>query len=163
MRRQRTSSPLLEPTDVVGTPGVHVTRTGRWRYANLLPTSDIYALAFILYKIRGGRHPYQGLPIDEVLESERTAVRTQISEPYQRRTPAAFDQRRSYERRPQSKAQNEGVTNTAEQLVNDIRRFIAGYPFSVHRENAVQTAALRWCRHHQGITAAVSARPSSCC
>jgi len=145
-------SPLLEPDGtVVGTPAYMSPEQAAGDIANLLPTSDIYALGIILYKIVAGRHPYQGLPIDEVLNRVRTASYPDLRT-YQPSAPAALIAiiRKATAIKPNDRY------NTAEQLVNDIRRFIAGESVSVHRENAVQRGA-RWCRHHQGITAAVSA------
>ncbi len=114
------------------------------------PASDIYSLGVMLYAIVAGRHPYTGNTVDEILEQVRCArvpsIRTlqPLTPPaltaiiHKAMAPAIQDRYRS-----------------AEQLANDVRRWISGDAVSVHREKWL-ARGLRWCRHHQAIATTVA-------
>jgi serine/threonine protein kinase len=104
--------------------------------------SDVYALGAILYVILTGQLPYSGNPL-EVLAKVRAGgpARPRALNPA---VPPALEAvcLRAMARRP------EGRYATAEQLADDVRRWMADEPVSAFRDPWTVRAA-RWARRHR--------------
>lgn len=144
-------SSLFEPNGtVVGTPAYMSPEQAAGQVSKLNQSSDIYSLGVVLYTIIAGRHPYQGQSVDEILDQVKMAVFPRIRS-VQPLTPSPLV---SILNKTMAGGQEHRYQN-AEELANDVRRFIAGDPVSVHQESIVERG-VRWCRHHQGIAASVA-------
>lgn len=144
-------SSLFEPDGtVVGTPAYMAPEQARGEVSRINRSSDLYSLGVILYTIVAGRNPYHGQPVKRILEQVRKAScpDLRLSQPL---VPLPL---LSIVRKAMSSSQHDRYEN-AEDLANDVRRFIAGDSISVYRENWIDKG-IRWCRHHQSIAATVS-------
>ncbi|QEG40541.1 serine/threonine-protein kinase [Roseimaritima ulvae] len=140
---------------IEGTPAYMSPEQAAGDLQNIRPASDIYALGVMLYAIVAGRHPYQGLTVDQILEQVRSARYPDILT-LQPLTPPALA---AIIRKAMAAAPLDRYAS-AEQLATDVRRWIAGEAVSVHRENLV-ARGMRWCRHHQGMAATLAASLSA--
>ncbi|WP_390620661.1 protein kinase domain-containing protein [Neorhodopirellula pilleata] len=146
-------SSLFEPDGtVIGTPAYMSPEQARGEVSRINISSDLYSLGVVLYTIIAGRHPYQGQSVDSILQQVRNADYPDLRT-IQPLTPTPL---LSIVRKAMSASQHDRYPD-AQELAQDVRRFIAGDSVSVHRENGLERA-IRWCRHHQGVaaTAAIS-------
>ncbi|EMB18955.1 serine/threonine-protein kinase [Rhodopirellula europaea] len=144
-------SSLFEPDGtVVGTPAYMSPEQARGEVSRINRSSDLYSLGVILYTIVAGRNPYHGQPVKRILEQVRKASCPDLRLS-QSLVPLPL---LSIVRKAMSSSQHDRYEN-AEDLANDVRRFIAGDSVSVYRENWIDKG-VRWCRHHQSIAATVS-------
>ncbi|TWT51307.1 Serine/threonine-protein kinase PknD [Rubripirellula amarantea] len=145
------STPLIEPDGtVVGTPAYMSPEQASGEISAISQPSDIYSLGMILYAIVAGRHPYQGQPVEQILKQVQSSSYPSLRS-LQPLAPSALV---SIVAKAMSRSPGDRY-ESAELLASDVRRFIAGDSVSVHQESFIEKS-VRWCRHHQGIAAAVA-------
>ncbi|WDQ16642.1 serine/threonine-protein kinase [Rhodopirellula sp. P2] len=148
-RQADVSLPVEPHGTVLGTPAYMSPEQARGETARINSSSDLYSLGVILYTIIAGRNPYHGQPVKQILEQ----VRRSSCPDLRTAQPLVPKPLLSIVRKAMSSSQHDRY-DSAEKLASEVRRFIAGDSVSVHRECMVEKG-IRWCRHHQGVAAAV--------
>lgn len=149
-------SPFFERDGtVVGTPAYMSPEQARGEVSRINRSSDLYSLGVILYTIVAGRNPYQGQPVDQILNQ----VRRPTCPDLRTHQPLVPKPLLSIVRKAMSSSQHDRYAN-AEELAGDVRRFISGDSVSVHQESMVEKS-VRWCRHHQGMAATITLATST--
>ncbi|MCC9645347.1 serine/threonine protein kinase [Rhodopirellula sp. JC740] len=145
-------STLIEPDGtIVGTPAYMSPEQARGEISRISSSSDLYSLGVILYTLVAGRSPYHGQRVERILEQVARGDAPDLRT-VQPLTPAPL---LSIVRKAMSASPFDRYTDAAS-LAGDVRRFIAGDSVSVHQENLWERG-VRWCRHHQAITATATA------
>ena len=143
------SSSRISESDgtVVGTPAYMAPEQARGEISAIGPHSDIYSLGVILYEIIVGRHPYAGMKIDAVLQHVKAGTVKPIEE-------AIAHLPKPLIRIVQTAMQSDASARyaSAENLADDVRRFLTGDKVSVHQESWLDHAA-RWCRRNRSLAA----------
>ncbi|GIW86493.1 MAG: hypothetical protein KatS3mg108_0817 [Isosphaeraceae bacterium] len=136
---------------VLGTPAYMSPEQAQGQLDRVDRRSDVYSLGAILYEILVGRPPYTGADTAEVLrraiEARPVPPRREIAE-----VPAALEAvcLKAMAREPGDRYQ------TAAELADEIRRFLADQPVSAYREPWPRRLG-RWARQHRTAVAAAAA------
>ncbi|WP_417729901.1 serine/threonine-protein kinase [Rosistilla oblonga] len=146
-------SASLDPVEtrmgtIIGTPAYMSPEQARGETDRIGPASDIYALGVMLYELLTGRTPFQAddaqTMIAKVISGDCKAPRT-----LDRRIPGPLDSicNKAIARRPEDRYA------TAQQISDDISRFLAGDKVSSHRETLIESVG-RASRRRPALVAA---------
>jgi tRNA A-37 threonylcarbamoyl transferase component Bud32 len=125
-----------EASGVVGTPDYMAPEQAEGRTEQIGPTTDVYALGAILYRLLTGRPPHEGTTVLEALEQvvSRPPVPPRRLQPTVPRDLEAICLK-CLEKRPEKRYA------TAAALADDIDRFLAGSAVRARRTPAWETLA----------------------
>ncbi|WP_417747791.1 serine/threonine-protein kinase [Rosistilla oblonga] len=146
-------SASLDPVEtrmgtIIGTPAYMSPEQARGETDRIGPASDIYALGVMLYELLTGRTPFQAddaqTMIAKVISGDCKAPRA-----LDRRIPGPLDSicNKAISRRPEDRYA------TAQQISDDISRFLAGDKVSSHRETLIESVG-RASRRRPALVAA---------
>jgi tetratricopeptide (TPR) repeat protein len=156
---------LDTPVNAADTPGIDLTAYGRAKgspsfmspeqargeWDRVTPASDIYSLGSTLFYVLTGKVPYDGKTGAEVVDKVKTGVfcapRTVTPE-----VPAALD---AICRKAMSYEAGDRYA-TAQDLANDLERWLADEPVGAWREPFAHRAR-RWARRHRTLVTATAA------
>jgi serine/threonine-protein kinase len=139
------------PGQAIGTPAYMAPEQAEGRSEAIDAHTDIYGLGAILYEILAGQPPFSGDDTAEVLRRvvHEEPRRPRLLNPV---APAALE---SIGRKAMAKRPGDRYAR-ADDLAQDVRRFLADEPVSVHRD-PLSTRLTRWGRRHRTAAAATMA------
>ncbi|HUG17791.1 MAG TPA: protein kinase [Planctomycetaceae bacterium] len=144
-KRLTEDSNVTQPGLVVGTPSYMAPEQSRGESRAVGPSSDIYALGAILWKLMTGEPPFTGNSIIEVLDQVRTAQPV-LSKELKRKVPRDLETicLKCLEKDPQRRYLS------AESLREDLRRFRAREPI-LARPSSLAERIGKWIRRKPAI------------
>jgi serine/threonine-protein kinase len=140
-----------EAGEMLGSPPYMSPEQALGRHNELGPATDIYSLGATLYTVLVGQQAFRGKDRAEVQAQVIRGEYKQASA-VNPRVPKALEAvcRKAMALRPEDRYP------TASALAEDIERWLADEPVSVHKD-PFSTRALRWARHHRSLVAALIA------
>ncbi len=132
------------PTKIVGTPAYMAPEQAIGKSGS--PVADLYSLGVMLFEIIAGRQPYSGSPVTEVLKRVREGDCPELRDiqPAAPKPLVAIVEK-AMEFDPEERYQ------TADQLADEVRRFISGEAVQAYPESLFDRVA-RWCRRNRTLT-----------
>jgi tetratricopeptide (TPR) repeat protein len=139
------------PTEAfLGTPNYMAPEQALGQSKGIGPPADIYALGAILYELLTGRPPFQGTTILETLEQ----VRVQEPVPVRRLQPKAPRDLETITHKCLDKDARRRYA-TAEDLAEDLRRFLAGEPIT-SRPTSRGRRLVKWARRRPAVATLIA-------
>tara|TARA_R110002049_G_scaffold4601_5_gene32787 strand:- start:1088942 stop:1091293 length:2352 start_codon:yes stop_codon:yes gene_type:complete len=135
---------------VSGTPAYMSPEQARGESDRLDQRSDIYSLGMILYEIVAGKSPYTGLGTDEVLAQVKQAGEKPLQLSKRNVAPALNSMIQTA-----TSSDRDKRYDSASELADDVRRFIAGAAVSVHRDSMIDRI-VRWCKRNRTIATTIA-------
>jgi serine/threonine-protein kinase len=138
------------PGQAIGTPAYMSPEQAAGEIDKLGPRSDVYSLGATLYCLLSGKAPFEGSNLGEVLQAVRKGIF-----PPPRQVDPSIDRAleavclKAMARRPEDRYAS------ARALAEDLERWTADEPVSVHRE-PLSARLARWGRHHRTAAASVA-------
>ena len=138
---------MTQSGSIFGTPSYMAPEQAAGHSRQIGPAADIYALGAILYEMLTGRPPFRSATIYDTLQQVQTAEpvppsRLQATVPRDLETICLRCLRKEPQRRYAS----------AQQLADDVRRFLAGEPIHA-RPVSTWERAVKWARRRPAIAA----------
>ncbi|CAN0342366.1 unnamed protein product, partial [Ectocarpus sp. 4 AP-2014] len=148
-RAEQDPAPSTQRGAILGTPAYMSPEQAQGEAGSLHPATDIYALGVILYEVLTGKNPFRSDDVETTLTRVR-AGEYRASQAVNRRVPRRLAAicRTAMARQPGERYER------AEQIVDDLQRFLAGEAVSVYRD-PWWARVLRWCRRRPALTAGV--------
>lgn len=145
----RSPSTGSQSNAVLGTPAYMSPEQSEGEAGSLTPATDIYALGVILYEVLTGENPFRSKDTETTLSRVRAGEYKPPRE-VNARVPRALAAicTTAMSHRPEDRYER------AEQIVEDLQRFLAGDSVSVYRD-PWWARVLRWCRRRPALTAGV--------
>lgn len=132
---------------VLGTPAYMSPEQSRGEVDALTPATDIYALGVILYEVLTGENPFRSEDVETTLSRVRAGDYRPPRDVNSRApAPLAAICQKAMAVKPEDRYED------AEQIVDDLHRFLSDEPVSCYAESRLAKAA-RWCRRRPAQTA----------
>ena len=142
------ANPTLNPTQngvLMGTPRYMAPEQTEGKPGAIGPAADVYSLGVILYEVLTGRPPFQG---DSVLD---TLVLVRTQDPLAPSKLAPRSRARPGNNLPEMPPKAAGgAYGKADELAEDLRRFLAAEPIRARPTPAHERAA-KWVRRHPAV------------